>query len=84
MAYLKQLRQLNDKISCFLMKVGTSQLHQFHQFLPIVVLNLGPSASLGTGMMISTLFDIVGRMNERFMISKAQNVFWIWVAFGWS
>ena len=62
MAYLKQLRQLNDKISCFLI-VGTSQLHQFHQFLPIVVLNLGPSASLGTGMMISTLFAVDRRLN---------------------
>ena len=32
-------------------------------YLPIVVLNFGPSASLGTGIIISTLFAVDRRLN---------------------
>ena len=44
-----------------------------HLHEPTVVLNLGESASLGTGMMISTLFAVDRLLNWLFAYTKTLN-----------
>lgn len=42
--------------------------------LPTVVLNLGESASVGTGMMISTLFAVDRRLNWLLALNKQYSI----------